>query len=275
MTAPAVDREGDPGAQGDRRIRLHWWTEALAILAVYLVYTAIRNNFGSATVGAEHAFTNAHRVITFERHFGLFFEEGFQDLFLSHKLFLQFWNVFYGTFHFWVTGFALIYTYRRFPARYPLWRNTLVFTTLLALIGFAFFPLMPPRLLDDCGPFGYCASYGFVDTLARYGGLWSFDSGTMQELSNQYAAMPSLHFAWSSWCFLVLYKYLPNRPARIAIALYPWLTLFAIMVTANHYWLDALGGALALAVGYGIARAIEALLSWRRESRSRAAPLPA
>jgi PAP2 superfamily len=272
VTAPVVDSDRE---QTGRRPRLHWYTEALAILAVYLVYTAIRNTFGSATVGPEHAFNNARHVIDFERDLGMFVEEGFQDVFIGHKLFLQFWNVFYGTFHFLVTIFALIWTYRRFPERYPLWRNTIIFTTLLGLIGFALFPLMPPRLLDDCGPFGACASYGFVDTLAVYGGLWSFDSGAMQGLSNQYAAMPSLHFAWSTWCFLVLYRYLPNRPARIAIALYPWLTLFGIVVTANHYWLDAVGGALALAVGYGLARGVQALVTWRRESRSRAAPLPA
>jgi PAP2 superfamily len=257
----------------DRRIRLHWWTEVIAIVAVYLVYTAIRNRFGSATVGAEHAFNNARHVIDVERRFGLFFEENFQDVFLGHRFFLQFWNVFYGTFHFWVTGFALVFTYRRFPERYPLWRNTLVFTTLLGLIGFAFFPLMPPRLLDDCGVYGACASYGFVDTLARYGGLWSFDSGTMQSLSNQYAAMPSLHFAWSTWCFLVLFHELPWRPARVAVALYPLVTLFAIVVTANHYWLDAAGGALALAGGFAIAWALHRVVIRRRGTRSPEASL--
>jgi len=241
------------------RLKLHWWTEVMLVVAVYAVYTAIRNNFGSATVSPEHAFDNAHRVITLERHLGLYFEERLQDLFLSYHLFLRSWDIFYGTFHFWVTAFALIYTYRRYPDRYPIWRNTLLFTTLLALLGFMFFPLMPPRLLDDCGPYGACASYGFTDTLAHFGGLWSFDSGTMQKLSNQYAAMPSLHFAWSSWCCLVLYRYLPWRPARIAIFVYPWLTLFAIVVTANHYWLDAVGGAVVLAGGFAIAWGIREL----------------
>jgi hypothetical protein len=244
--------------------RLHWWTEVLMIIAVYLVYTAIRNRFGSATVGWEHAFNNARDVIGVERAMGLYFEEGFQDLFLSWKVFLQFWNVFYGTFHFLVTAFALIWLYRRYPDRYPFWRNTIVLTTLFALVGFAFFPLMPPRLLDDCGQFGACASYGFVDTLARYGGLWSFDSGTMQELSNQYAAMPSLHFAWSFWCFLVLYPTLPWRWARVAIAAYPWLTLFAIVVTANHYWIDALGGLAVLGAGLAVAWLIRAVMDRHR-----------
>jgi membrane-associated phospholipid phosphatase len=65
--------------------------------------------------------------------------------------------------------------------------------------------------------------------------------------------MPSLHFAWAFWTFLVLFPHLKRTWAKIAIAVYPWATLFAIVVTANHYWIDALGGALALVGGYGLA----------------------
>jgi hypothetical protein len=268
----AVAQPGDRPIDDVSGVRLRWWYEVVAMLALYIVYSGIRNKFGSATVGPEHAFNNAHKIITLERHLGLFVEENLQDAFLGQKWFLQFWNVFYGTFHFWVTGFALIWCYRRRPGVYSFWRNTIVFTTLLALIGFSLFPLMPPRLLDECGRFGACVSYGFVDTLARFGGLWSFDSGAMEKISNQYAAMPSLHFAWSSWTFLVLFRHLKHRWARFAIACYPWVTLFAIIVTANHYWLDAAGGALALAVGFSIAW----LLRWATAGfRSRRSPTPA
>ena len=57
-------------------------------------------------------------------------------------------NYFYGSLHFIVTGGVMIYLYRRWTNDYPRWRNTLAITTALALIGFAFFPLLPPRLLD-------------------------------------------------------------------------------------------------------------------------------
>ena len=66
----------------------------------------------------------------------------------------------------------------------PAWRNTLAFTTGLALLGFSLFPLMPPRLLSTDAEFGagednpyFTDDYGFVDTLAEYGGLWSFNEG--------------------------------------------------------------------------------------------------
>jgi hypothetical protein len=236
MTAPVVPAP-----------RLRWWREALYVLAFYGVYTVIRNT-GAATDSAAHAFRNARSVIRAERLLGLFFEERAQDLFLPWEWFVRFWNVFYGSAHFVVTAAALVWLFRRHPARYPLWRNTLAATTGLALIGFALYPLMPPRLLP--------ASYGFVDTLREVGGLWSFDSGAMQRISNQYAAMPSLHFAWAAWSAFVLLPAARATWAKLLVAAYPALTLFAIVVTANHYWLDAAGGALVLLAGWALANAV-------------------
>ena len=140
----------------------------------------------------------------------------------------------------------------RFPLRYEKYRNVLLCTTALALVGFSVFPLMPPRLLGNCvSPYGGCASgFEFVDTLRQVGGLWSFDSGAMSDLSNQYAAMPSLHFGWSMWCCIALVPTFRSRIVRGLLLVYPWVTLFAIVVTANHYWLDALGGAWVLLIGF-------------------------
>jgi hypothetical protein len=184
---------------------------------------------------------------------------------------MQLWNVLYGTLHFVVTAGALVWLYRRFGSDYPLWRNTLAFTTGLALLVYGLYPLMPPRLLPDCGTYGACLSqYPYVDSLATIGGLWSFDSGTMQSISNQYAAMPSLHFAWASWAFLALRPRLVHRWSRVAITVYPWLTLWVIVVTANHFWLDAAGGAAVLALGYAAARAVEA--GWARFGTSPSDP---
>jgi hypothetical protein len=226
--------------------RLRWWREAIYVLLFYVVYSAIRNLFGSAAVSAETAFDNAVVIMDIERAIGTFHEETIQDWFLGSRWFIQFWNVFYGTFHFAVTTFCIVWLFRRFPERYVRYRTTLAATTALALIGFATFPLMPPRLLPH--------SFGFVDTLKEYGGLWSFDSGAMQKVSNQYAAMPSLHFAWSTWCAMVLVPTLRRPWLRWLAVIYPALTLFAIVVTANHYWIDALGGAVILGGGYLVGR---------------------
>ena len=233
------------------RLHLKWWKEILIIGVFYLVYSAVRNQFGSAAVGWPEAYDNARYIIDLEQAMGLYQEVRIQEWFIDWTPFLQFWNLFYGTFHFALTAFCLIWLYLKFPWDYPRWRSIGLATTGLALVGFSLFPLMPPRLLGNCGLYGACLpDSGFIDTVTDVGGLWSFDSGAGQKLSNQYAAMPSMHFGWALWCFIILWPRLKNPVGRILIAAYPWLTLFAIVVTANHFWLDAVGGALALGLGY-------------------------
>lgn len=238
--------------------RLRWWREVLYIAIFYGIYTWTRNQFGSASVDSTIAHNHALWIISAEKAIGFFIEPGFQQHFLGWKFFIQFWNVFYGTFHFVVTGGVLAWLFARYRHDYSVWRNTLAFTTALALVGFSLFPLMPPRLLSaDDDEFGaghgnphFQDDYGFVDTLAEYGGLWSFNEGAMAKVSNQYAAMPSLHFAWSSWCVAGTWGRIRRRWLRALTLLYPAATLFAIVVTANHFWLDAVGGAIVLGVGW-------------------------
>ena len=253
-----------------REHRLYWWKEAAIIAVFYAVYSAARNQFGSALVdvGQEptHAFNNAMRVIRWERALGLFHEETVQDWFLPYKGFIQFWNTFYGTAHFVVTIGVFIWLFRRDRAEFPRWRNALALTTALAIVGFSLFPLMPPRLLNNDSEYGGqriaieegYENFGFVDTLEEYGGPWSFDSGAMQDVSNQYAAMPSLHIGWATWCALVTFTLTKKRWARLLACLYPAATLFTIVVTGNHFWLDGVGGLVALGTGYAIGAQLHA-----------------
>ena len=227
--------------------KLRWWKEVLTAAVFYAIYSVIRNMQGSATVSAAHAFRNARQVIDLERFLGLYHEQGIQALFLGSEILMSVWNILYGTLHFVVTILVLVVLFRRFPSRYPKWRNTLAATTGLALIGFAFYPLMPPRLLPS--------SYGFVDSLKVFGSPWSFDSTAMHKISNQYAAMPSLHFAWSLWCACALAPALGKGWAKRAIVLYPIVTLAAIVITANHFVIDAVAGAAVLGLGWALGTA--------------------
>ncbi|HUF32184.1 MAG TPA: phosphatase PAP2 family protein [Acidimicrobiales bacterium] len=238
---------------------LRWWKELAYVVAFYGVYSVVRNQFGSAAVSAVEARANAETIIRIQQAVGTYHEQTIQSWFLGARWFIQAWNLFYGTFHFVVTAMALIYLFRRFPRRYVRWRTALAWTTALALVGYATFPLMPPRLLPD--------SYGFVDTLAVYGGLWSFDDGPMEAVSNQYAAMPSLHFGWSTWSACALFPVVRRGWARALLVVYPVATLFAIIVTGNHFWLDAAGGALVLALGYGAARLWDRRIDRRQAER--------
>ncbi|MFV1989176.1 MAG: phosphatase PAP2 family protein [Acidimicrobiales bacterium] len=241
-----------------RRLAGRRWLRELAyVLFFYIIYSMIRNRFGSASVEPDAALDNALRVIDFEASLGLFFEQRLQEVFLDYDWFLRAWNIFYGSFHFAVTGGIMIWLYVNAPSRYRKYRTVLATTTALALIGFATFPLMPPRLLSEGPPFGGGHfEFDFVDTLAEVGGLWSFSSGGMAEISNQYAAMPSLHIAWALWCVLAIFPLLTRTWQRVLLVSYPVMTLFAVVVTANHYWIDAVGGAVILGVGYYIAQLI-------------------
>jgi hypothetical protein len=234
----------------DDRDGLRWWKELLFIGGFYLVYTIIRDQFGSASVGTTHALHNAERVIDVERWFGLFHEEAVQHFFLRWPDLVRLFDLYYGSLHFVVPIVALVLLFRRWPEDYRRWRNALAATTAIALIGFSLFPLMPPRLLCDCAyGAGSGAHYGFVDTLARFGGSWSFDSGAMKDVSNQYAAMPSLHVAWALWCACALVPRMHKWWSRALLVAYPIVTTLAVVVTANHYFLDAVGGAVTLALG--------------------------
>ena len=232
---------------GGRRLRdghsIYWWVEILAIIVFYLVYSAIRNaNEG----GAVAAFDHAKQIMTWQHHLGINHEETLQELALHFKPLIIASNYFYGSLHFVVTAGVGIYLFRKWSDDWPLWRNTLGITTALALIGFRLYPLMPPRLLP--------ARYGFEDTLADYPTFWSFNSGAVSKISNQFAAMPSVHCAWALWCACVLVPRLKPRWAKILAGLYPVMTVTVIVLTANHYFLDAVGGFTALGLGFLLAR---------------------
>jgi hypothetical protein len=265
--------------RGQDRAGLRWWKELLLAVGVYVVYTYVRNQFGSAGGDPRPAFGHAEDVIALEETLRLYVEPGFQQWYLGLPAsgLIRLWNVYYGIAHFLVTFIAFVWMFRRDPARHRLLRNTLALTTCLAVVGFAAYSLMPPRLLDDPGEYGGCQIYapeaaraappgalsapgcdefGFVDTIAEYGGWISFGNEGMKDLSNQYAAMPSMHIGWATWTAIVLLPLVRRRWARLLVIAYPLITLVCIVVTGNHFWIDGVGGLICLAAGYGLARAI-------------------
>lgn len=282
-----TDVAADP-AEAGARPRLRWWKEVAFGIAVYAIYSVVRNRFGSAGGDPGPAFEHARSVIDLERAVHLYAEPSVQRWYLDlpgHGL-IRGWNVYYGLAHFLVTFVALVWLFRRDPERYPLWRNTLALTTCVAVIGFAAYSLMPPRLLDDPGEFGACRiyapagaaaaepgdlsapgcdRYGYVDTVARFGGWISFGNEGMKDVSNQYAAMPSMHIGWSTWSALVLVPMLRRRWAKVLAGIYPALTLVCIVLTANHYWIDGVGGLVCLALGFALARTLTG--RWRPAAR--------
>lgn len=219
--------------------------EAVILGLLYGFYTVIRN---TSEASASRAFENAKSVINFQEQIGISIEQSVHTYFLDYENIIVFANYFYGSLHFIATLFAIIFVFARDPHRYPVVRNTIVISTLLALGGFLLYPLMPPRLLP--------ASYGYLDTLAQYPTFWSFNSEQFAAISNQYAAMPSVHVIWATWVAFALFPYTKNIFYRIFLIGYPTTTFFVIIITANHYILDAIVGWIILVVAYLVSRMI-------------------
>ena len=239
-----------------RRFRHGGWIEAGVGVAIYFLYDSLRD----ATMGATAtALANGKQIVDIERFFGIYQEHRIQQAFIDWGPFLSFWNIYYGTIHFVMPVIALVVMYRKAPARYVRWRTTLLFMLAFGLIGFWLYPLMPPRLMP--------ARYGFVDTAAEH-----FNFGPQQPVEigpngpsaaaraafgNLYAAMPSLHVGWATWSTLSLFPLVRRRWLKALLVAYPLCTIFAIVVTGNHWILDAIGGWVVLALGYGAARLLE------------------
>jgi hypothetical protein len=152
----------------------------------------------------------------------------------------------YASLHYVVTPVVLVWLFRRRPARYRAARTWLMVSTVLGLIGFTLLPTCPPRLLD--------AGYGFVDTMAQYSsyGWWGAEASAPRGLggmTNQYAAMPSLHVGWALWCGVLLWKHARTPLVRWLGVAYPLVITIVVMGTANHYFLDAVAGGVVMGAG--------------------------
>ncbi|MBW8483078.1 phosphatase PAP2 family protein [Actinomadura parmotrematis] len=225
--------------------------EALLIGVGYVLYSMIQNGI---TGHAGTAFANARRVLELEERLGIAVERRVNRYTDGVPWLVVTADYFYSIM--WIAGTlgVLGWLYLRRPGEYRPARRTLFATTLLALLGFWRFPLAPPRLLP-----------GYVDTVVAHGTWGSFSDGELASVSNHFAAMPSMHFGWSLWAGLVLIRYARPVWVRVLGGLYPVATLLVIIATANHYVLDAVGGAAALLLGYLAQRAaVAAARSVRR-----------
>lgn len=170
-------------------------------------------------------------------------------------------NYVYSISHLLVTLSVLIWLYVRRPRRYAAARTVLLLTTLSGLIGYWLYPLAPPRFFPHLG---------FVDTVVRDSTWGGWGSSAMASMSNQYAAMPSMHVAWSIWVAGVVVLSLRSTVVRVAAIAYPMLIGVVVVATGNHWLLDAAGaiGALTLAL---LTYAVLRRLPRRRTTSERAA----
>ena len=181
------------------------------------------------------AFSNAWQVWDLERFLHLPDEVAVQHTLIGHHTLLEAANSFYAYVHFPATAAFLLWMFLRRPEFYRWARRTLAGLTAAAMLVHVLLPLAPPRMLTGTG---------MLDTGHLVGPSVYGDPAT-DTLTNQYAAMPSLHVGWALAVAVTLVA-VTRGPWRWAWLLHPALTMLVVVVTGNHYWLDGLVAAALL-----------------------------
>jgi PAP2 superfamily len=220
-----------------------------------LSYEAVR---GIADGERTQAFINGDNVIALEKDLHTFFEPDFQSWFIDHRWVIDFANFMYMNSHFVVTTAFLVWLYLFRNQNFYFVRNMFMVAMGLACIGYALVPTAPPRLFPQDG---------FVDTITDYAQV-NHDSGLVKLFINPYAAIPSMHCAFSLMIGVTGALIAQHRITKILWCAYPVLVFWVVVVTANHFWIDAAAGVLvavlaALAARQVLARARPAVWSFR------------
>ncbi|MGV9212249.1 phosphatase PAP2 family protein [Micromonospora sp. RB23] len=208
--------------------------ELLLVATLFLLYKAARLVVAGRV---STALANGESVWRLERLLRLPDETVVQHPVLAHTLLAHLANDYYAYVHFPATALTLIWLYVRHPARYLRLRRTLAVLTAAALALHVVIPLAPPRLT---------ALTAMVDTGSRYGPT-VYGPPDTDALSNQYAAMPSLHVGWALAVAVALVTVTRGRLRWLWLA-HPFATLLVVVATGNHYWLDGVVATLMLGV---------------------------
>ncbi len=219
--------------------------ELLLIRVGYSAYQQVRlaanggSNEGARAIAEEHG----EQIHAIEQFLFIDIEHWVNHAVVNVDWLRAFFDFYYTSFHFGVPLSILGVLYVRRPSDYRWARSALGFATILALVGFWLYPLAPPRLMPGLG---------FIDTVHGVQDFSKPDYGTLTALTNQYAAMPSLHFGWSLWCGLVIAILAPKWWMKALGLLHPLFTVSAIVATANHWVLDAVGGGAVVGAGFAL-----------------------
>ncbi len=243
-----------------------WVAGQLALLfTLFQIYKVVRKTFFLRA--EEVAFANALQILRWQERLGIDIELDLQRRALEYEGLIWFFNRYYSYFT-WAFYLSAACVMLANPRAYRRLRRVFFVSMLLALPWYAIYPLAPPRFME---PYGY----PFVDTLAVYGPKYFSETGIVQ--GNQFAAMPSMHIAWTVVAGVMLAAafrgWQLGRLGVVLGTLHVVLMCVTVVVTGNHYVLDIAGGFLLDAAAFGIVALLPARLPlpW---SRFRAGPSP-
>ena len=191
------------------------------------------------------AFANANRIMSVEVVLGFAWEQSLQRAFLALPDLVAALNLFYFIGHFVFTGIFFVWLYRRSRDGFRSFRDGFLAATALAVVIHWLYPTAPPRL----------AGIGLEDTLLLLSGI-DIGSPTSSALSNPVAAVPSLHAAYALGVGIGMIRFARSHVVRLAGVVYPPVVVLTIVVTGNHFLLDAVAGMLVLGVGFLLVRAL-------------------
>lgn len=212
--------------------------EVLIALGAVVVYFGVR---GLTEGQADLAKENAGSVIDVESWLGVFREAQLQDLFLVTHGMVTLFNWIYIWGHWPVIGTTAVWLVLTQPGHYRLFRNGFLISGAVGLLIFATFPVAPPRLLD----------VGIADTVTQHSD--SYRVLQPPAFVNQYAAMPSLHFGWNLLIGIALFAYGRSPLVKALGILSPMAMASAVVLTGNHFILDAAAGGTLALVGLYVA----------------------
>jgi len=229
---------GAPERARGRRTRREVVREIALVVGLYVAYSATRLAAGGSwDVAKDHA----REILDVERWLRIDVELALNTFTSQHQWFEIATSYWYQSMHYLATPGVLVLLFFRHPMLYRPARTALMGATFLALFGYFFFPTAPPRLLGR-----------YVDTVSETSqwGWWpsAAEQATNGSITNQVAAMPSMHVGWAVWVSVVLAVLVRRRWAKVAVWGYAATTTFVVVLTGNHWVLDAVAGA-ALVLG--------------------------
>jgi hypothetical protein len=232
----AILREWRPGLKDAAEIGL-----IVGTLPLYYLVRGLTNSENRI----DEAINRGTDIIHLEKSLGIFWEVELQSWILSYQWLVDFLNYFYLFGHLPVIGVLAVWLYFWHKPQYLLMRNAFLVSGAIALIFFVNFPTAPPRLLPDQ------LGYGFVDTVFdqyNTGRPW-----TPGEFVNEYAAFPSMHIGWNMLSGIAVWLATRNLFLRAFAVLMPTVMFADIILTGNHYIIDALAGTAVMLIGLAIA----------------------
>ena len=210
--------------------------QILLFCGAYYLYRIVR---GLVDGRAAQAFANARDIIDVERALGIFTEPAINAWASGRAWVIDVASWMYVNSHFTVTVLTLAFLYLYRNEHFYFVRNMFMIAMGLALALYSAYPTAPPRFMPE---------WGFSDAVADFTGV-SPDSASANLLFNPFAAVPSMHVAFSLMLGLPMQYMVRRLYARVLWVAYPFLVTFVVIATANHWWLDAVLGALVAAIG--------------------------